>query len=60
MLVILVGNGQYLFYRILHVKDSLICKDKFVYEEPIGALSALKRRSFGLLKMLFWGLTNAL
>jgi len=53
VLVILVGNGQYLFYSILHVKDSLICKDKFVYKKPIDALLALKRRPFGLLKMPF-------
>jgi len=53
VLVILVGNGQLLFYSILHVKDSLICKDKFVYKKPIYALLALKRRPFGLLKMPF-------
>gem|GEM_PF-4611045 len=31
-----------------------------MHKKPIDALLALKRRPFGLLKMLFWGLTNAL
>ena len=30
-----------------------ICKNKFVYEKPIDALLALKRRPLGLQKMPF-------